>query len=85
MNPNFADLPVDLRAEIAAEWSVLENEAGSYFDTLTSAGRWEIVTAFFATSPGAALGWYMATSDASTLRDLASLLMARSRALESAA
>jgi hypothetical protein len=81
----FADLPEELRREIAAEWWVLECEAADYFDTRTAAGRWEIIASFFETSPFCALQNYMARSDAVTLRDLGHLLLARSRALETAA
>ena len=83
MRPDFADLPDYLRAEIAAEWWLLEAEAGASFDTRSAAGRWEIIAAFLANSPGAALQAHLARADAEALRDLGHIVLARSRALES--
>jgi hypothetical protein len=85
MRPAFVDLPDYLRAEIAGEWHVLESEAGEYFDTLTADARWELVRVFVGTSPLAALQDYLARADAIALRDLAHVMLARSRALETAA
>lgn len=82
---SFADLPDYLKAEIAGAWWLLESEAAAYFDTRTAAGRWEIVTAFLAISPGAALQLHLAMADAIALRDLGHIVLARSRALEAAA
>jgi hypothetical protein len=83
VRPDFADLPDYLRAEIAAEWNVLEVEAAGWFDTLTADGRWKIITAFLATSGHAQLQAYLAQADAMALRDLGHLILARSRALQS--
>jgi hypothetical protein len=83
MSVCFAELPGYLREEIASEWSVLESEAAAYFDTLTGDARWELIRVFVGTSPLAALQTYLARADATTLRDLGHLMLARSRALES--
>jgi hypothetical protein len=82
---DFADLPEYLRVEIAAAWWLLESEAAAYFDTRTTTGRWEIVSAFLATSPAAALQIHLAQADSIALRDLGHIVLARSRALEAAA
>jgi len=82
VRPAFADLPDYLRDEISAEWCALDPEAAAYFDTLTVDARWEIVRVFVGTSPLAALQTYLARVDASTLRDLGHLLLARARALD---
>ena len=82
VRPAFADLPDYLRDEIAAEWGVLDKEAGQYFDTLRSDARWDLVRVFEGTSPFAALQSYINGADACTLRDLGHLFLARSRALE---